>query len=306
MPENCSRDCFDSICYAVLKYFGYEYEIYNIKYFYTNYYFISNNELVFKRENKYYKNILKEIYNIDIKFIKRNQKKDLLKTIQKLIAKSPVGIFIDPYYCEWTLFYQKAHQNHTLLIIDINYEKQKYICFDMYYPETGYLEIDFDFINRYYLKYFWFRFKKCKTININYLLNKVNTILNNFNDHLDDKKKEIIDAINNRMNNLLNQASLDTATNIVNLANIADDRLHFSIFLQYIENKLSKNIFTPLYNLLANSREEFMILKALLTKYGMTGVINAQFLNDSVTRILDIDKMIVETMKNSLKEVIRT
>ena len=46
LAENCSSDCFDSIAYSILKYRSLDYEAYNIKYFYTNYFCAENNCLI--------------------------------------------------------------------------------------------------------------------------------------------------------------------------------------------------------------------------------------------------------------------
>ncbi len=60
LAENCSSDCFDSIAYSILKYRSLDYEAYNIKYFYTNYFCAENNCLIRGETDN---DTLKNIYN---------------------------------------------------------------------------------------------------------------------------------------------------------------------------------------------------------------------------------------------------
>ena len=303
LPKNASSDCYDSIIYSILKYYNYKYELYNINYFYTDYYIIINNYFFFKKQNYTYKNILKEIFNIDVSFINRSDDIDIFKVIEQNLINSPVGIFIDPYYCYWSPFFNKAHHNHSLLIVAIEYSKKKYICFDLYYNEIGYVEVSFDLINHHYLKYFLFKFNEIKNIDLKAMIEALIVNINKFDDNIERKKEDVFSSIQDNLE-VLFPDGIETSPIIIALTNIAAERNYFLIFLEYIEKEINKQIFTSLYPVLSESSTKFLILKALLSKYAMTGYINSNFLKGSITQIFDIDLKIIELLKKNFEGLV--
>jgi hypothetical protein len=104
LPENSSSNCFDSVVYSLLKYYGLDYEAYNIKYFYTDYLSPSDNILYSICRGKSYRNILRDIYGIDLVFEDKNESDGIFEAICKSLNSNPICITIDPYHCHWSPF----------------------------------------------------------------------------------------------------------------------------------------------------------------------------------------------------------
>lgn len=300
LAENCSSDCFDSIAYSILKYRSLDYEAYNIKYFYTNYFCAENNCLIRGETDN---DILKNIYNIDVISKGREESFDLSKNITQLIHKVPIGIFIDSYYCHWSPFYNNAHFTHCLLIVDVDRQNKKYLCFDVHYEKVGYVKIDIDLLLAHYESYFVFDFTNVKDIHIETLLDKIGSALNKYDGNIADKTQKMFNYFTTGNKSELFPEKLETSVPLVNLMWIAEDKKHFSIALNYIERKLQTNLFTPIYELLLESDKVFSILISLLIKYAMTGVIKEEKLGTIINRIFVVDDLINQHMKVILKEL---
>jgi len=304
IPENTSSNCFDNIYYSFLKYFEFDYKAYNIKYFYTDYYKISFNDItqcICRRTPN--ENILKDIYNIDVVFKDRNESDNLFEIICNSLNNRPVGIIIDPYYCYWSPFYKKSHYFHVIFIVNVDYHEKKYICFDVHFDSIGYVKVDFDIINKNFEQYFILNFKEVNEVKIEFLADKIKIVLDSFDNNLDTKKTELIDYFIMNDRRELFSENIKTSIPLINLMWISEDKKNFSIALRYIEDKLKKTVFSSVYELLLISQQNFLLLKSMLIKYAIAGVLKENNLKSIINEIFNTDEIIIEQMKNILKEI---
>ena len=305
--ENSSSNCFDSVIYSLLKRYNFDYEAYNIKYFYTDYYEPLNYTTMRIKRGKFYPNILKDIFGINVVVKDSEESNNLLETIRNPLKNTPIGITIDPYYCHWSPFYQKAHYSHMVLIVDIDWQDRKYVCFDVHFNSVGYAKIDFDTVNKNFRQYFIFDFKETHELNSELIMAKINAILahtlNNFNGNSAEKTTELVSYFASNDRKELFPANLETSIPLINLMWIAEDKRHFPIALKYIERKAQKSIFSSVYGLLVASEKSFALLRSVLIKYAVSGVFREETLKNIIAQIYDTDALIVEHMKTALKEI---
>lgn len=300
IPYNSSSDCFDSIVSSVLKYYGLAHEAYNIKYFYTNYCCPSNNHIIRGTPKK---DILKELYNINLISVDKNESLDLSKNIKDLLNNTPIGIFIDPYYLSWSPFYKKTHFSHCLLVVDIDYENQEYVCFDVYFDKVGYVKVNIETILKHYTSYFIFDLEKVKKVEMSLLFNIINDSLNSYDSNVTDKTSKFFNLFIANSKEVLSCDDLETSASLICLMWIAEDKKHFSTALRYIEREMKINIFSPLYPLLLSSNNLFSILRSMLVKYAMTGILKREKLKSIIEQIYIIDDLFVQQLKTIFKEV---
>jgi len=302
LPENCSSNCFDSSIYSLLKYNGLEYEAYNIKYFYTDYYesYLDDSKYFIGRRNSD-EDYLKSLFNVNLSFKDITESEDLLKIVCDSLSENPIGIVIDPYYCHWSPFYNKTHYSHVFLIVDVDYINKKYKCFDVHFNDVGYVDFDFDILNSKAKKYFFADFKNKSDINLESMINKLLSSLDCFDSDLIAKKSKMISSFTKNDKDVLFSETLETSISLINLMWIAEDKKHFPFALKYIENKIKKAVFSSIYELLKNSERDFLLLKSLLTKYAVTGVLKEAKIESIVTQIYEADALIVKEMKKILK-----
>ena len=304
LPEDTSSNCFDSIVYALLKYYNFDYEAYNIKYFYTDYYRILPNNIIYSIcRGKSYKNILKDVYDIDFSYKDKHESIDLPDIVHNSLKNNPVGISVDPYYCHWSPFYHKAHYSHMILIVDIDYCDKKYVCFDVHYNSCGYVKIDFDVINENFEDYFIFYFGEVKEVKPELLIDNVRISLDNFDNNLDAKKAELIDYFIMNDRKMLFPQNLEASIPLINLMWIVEDKKHFPIALRYIEDKIQKSVFSSIYRLFSVSERKFLLLKSVLMKYAISGVLREETLRSIINQVFDTDALIVEQMKTIVEEM---
>ena len=297
LPKNCSSNCFDSIFYSLLKYFGYDYKIYNIKYYYNNYYNTHSHDIC--RGNSSL-NILKGVYGITTLFNDRKYMINIFDIVCTSLNKTPVGIVIDPYYCHWSPFFQKSHHNHAFLIVDIDYYNKQYICFDVHYNSTGYIKVDFDLINNHLIRYFTFRFNNTNEISFQLVLKKIETIVNSFDNNIDSKKAELFNYFTQTSRAILFPNGIVTSPVLINLMWIAEDKKHSQILFKYLEEKTNQFNFASVYELLTDSERKFTLLKTILMKYAMTGMLKESTLKNIIDQIFDTDVLMISELKNIL------
>jgi len=296
-PENCSSNCYDSIFYSLLKYYNFDYEAYNLKYIYTDYY---DNTIRLIHRGNYSLNILKDFFGIDLNFINRNQSNNIYDIICNSINNNPVGIIIDPYYCHWSPFYKSANYFHMLLIIDIDYYNKKYICFDTHYTELGYIKVDFDVIENNFINYFIIDFKKSSEIRSKLILDKIDNLINNFDYNIDSKKSFILDYFTTSDRKILFQNDIKTSIMLINIMWIAEDKKNSQLLFRYIEKKINYFDFTTIYELLSISEQKFTLLKSILIRYAITNVLKVDSLKSLIDEIYDTDLHMVNQLENIL------
>ena len=85
---------------------------------------------------------------------------------------------------------------------------------------------------------------------------------------------------------------------------ISEDKSHFQIVLRYIEDKLGQSLFPSVYELLSDSAYCFKLLKSILTKYAITGVLREEKIEQIIDRIFMNDALTVKLMKSSIASLI--
>ena len=300
IPENSSSNCFDSVIYSLLKYWKFDFELYNVKYFYTDYF--SNISTSINR-GKIYDDILKDIYNIDLIFVAREETYNLHDIVCDLLRSIPVGIGIDPYHCHWSPFYNKTHFSHLILIVGIDYLDKKYICFDVHFNEVGYVKVDFEIINKHFKYYTTFCLKETTNVKLDIIMNKIKYAVDNFDTDLSSKKTAMMNYLINTDRKSLFSEYIVTSPLLIELLWIYEDKRNFPTALRYIENKVKIKAFSSVYELLSASEKSFLLLKSVLIKYAMSGVLREEKLRDIVSHIYDTDALTIEKMRSALKEI---
>jgi hypothetical protein len=284
----------------MLKYFNYDYQAYNIKYFNNDYYEYSPNDVSNSiKRNKTYWNILKEFYNIELNFISKNTSFSLRDIARESIQIGPIAVSIDPYYCAWSPFYQKDHYFHLLLIVGM--KDEKYTCFDVYYNTQGYVEVDCDLIDEHYEKYQVFQFPSKPIITTEMMLHRIKTTANEFDDNTDKKINDMYNYFLSNDKNMIFPGSLETSNILMNLLWIAEDKKHFQIALKYIDQRLDQCHFFTLYELLSTSENYFKLLKAMITKYAIVGIMKEEKLKDLIQNIFYTDEKIIVNIRLALE-----
>lgn len=297
LPENCSSNCFDSIIYSALKYFNFDYEVYNIKYLYTNY-FSNNIQTIVRGYSPEF--VLKDIYNIDLLYKYKDDSDNLLEIVTDLLNNYPVNIIVDPYYCYWSPFYQKTHWSHILLIVDVDYINKQYVCFDVHYNSRGYIRVDFDVINNHVIRYFIIDFGEVKKIKPEFIVDKMNIIIDDFDDNIDSKKAELLSYLTHNDRDSLFPEGIETSTMLICLMWIAEDKNNAQHLLEYIEANISSYNFSKVYELLLKSKQNFSLLKFTLMRYATTGILKEYNLKNIIDQIFDTDVLMINELKNIL------
>ncbi len=300
IPNESSSNCYDCLCYSLLQYYHFDYKAYNIKYFYTEY--------ISQKSNRIFRgipsvNFIKLFFGIEATYCQKKNSSPLLEVVEDRISVGPVGITIDPYNCWWSPFYQKQHYSHMLAIVGVDYIKQKYTCFDAYYPSSGYVEVDFDMLEENYLLYFMFNMPEPQPVPMQSLLSHLSNMLENFDSNLTQKKEQMLRIFTENSRQTLFPGAIDSSILLVNLMWIAEDKKHFAIALRYLEERLHKNVFDAVYEPLRISEQAFTLLRFSLMKYAMTGVLRDADLKKRINQIYDTDAIIVEKLRESLKQI---
>jgi hypothetical protein len=189
------------------------------------------------------------------------------------------------------------------LIVGINCGEKRYTCFDVHYNSTGYVEIDFDTVRQNYIRYFIFHFEKVTEINPEFVITRLKSISNSFDIDKDKKKARLLHYFMSSSREALFPVNIETSIPLINLMWIAEDKRHFPIALKCIENKLGKEVFSPVYELAAASGQSFTHLKSLLIRYAMTGILKEDGLKNLIDKIFDTDELMIERIKNILSDI---
>ncbi len=296
--EDSSTNCYDCLCYSLLRYYHFDYEAYNIKYFYTEY-FTQESPHIYRGVPTV--DFLRSLFGIDIKYFGKEKSMPLVDVVEKRLSKGPVGIIIDPYNCWWSPFYQKEHFSHMFAIVDM--DRSKYRCFDVYYPSSGYIEVDFNMLEANYRLYFVFNLPEPQPVPMQGLLSHLSNVLENFDSNLTQKKEWMLRIFTENSRQSLFPGAIDSSILLVNLMWIAEDKKHFAIALRYLEERLHKNVFDAVYEPLHTSEQAFTLLRFSLMKYAMTGVLREADLKKRIDQIFDTDAIIVEKLRDSLKQI---
>ena len=284
----------------MLKYLGFDHEAYNTIFFYLDYYCKSEQRVVRGKPNI---DILKNIYNINVFSKGRDEIPDLPKTVACLLTDTPVGIFIDPYYCHWTPFFGKKHFMHCLLIIGVDHANKKFLCFDVHSKDARYVKMDIDTIQAYYQSLFVFDYARTQKVDSGLLLDMISINIGNYDHDIVRKTTEMLDCLTICNAEELSVDNLETSHLLINLLWISEDKLNFVTALRYIGEKLMTDAFTPLFELFSNSARAFSILKSVLVKYVFTGTFEITKLEKNIHQIYENDHLISNGVLDIIKEL---
>lgn len=218
------------------------------------------------------------------------------------LDESPVGIYIDSYYCDWTSYYQVQHREHIVLCLG---EKEElFFCIDDTYQDGHMFTISKEFVN-----------KHCKHYLTFYLLEQV-VQKHNFADEL----KTLVTQVENqqmfaqyesfRMDmmhklNLMNEMEKEsnnpvTARLFMIMKNIADDRYNFVEALEYIESNVGFN-FTKSKNNLLDISKRYEKLRSYLIRCCFTGKKqDSNIIEKELLAIISMEKEIYEEIRSNI------
>lgn len=289
IPNDCSSNCFDCVLYSFLKHFNYDYELYNVKFFYTDYYDESC-QCIHRKTSTF--DMLNELFGIDIIFHKDIS--DLKYIAEALLNNGPIGIYIDPFYCEWSPFFKTAHYTHVLLIVGIDRQEHKFICLDVYYPKAGYTKVDIDELTAKSEEYFTFHMNDAPSISTEMIISLLSKTVNQFVNNLTEKKEQFFNYLTEDARESLPSSKIETSALLINLMWIAEDKKHFPIVFRRLENMLQQSIFPQVYELAAVAERNFTQLRLMLIKYAITNRMSEANIKNIIGRIYDIDTVMIE------------
>ena len=306
LPQSCSSHCYDCIFYSLLKYYNHDYKAYALKYFYTDYIVPAEGLGNVLTRGKYYNHhryIFQNVYNISITSINIEDPLIIVETICSLSKEYQVIIDIDPYYCYWTTFYNRSHINHAILILDIDYLNNEFICFDVYFNSVGYIKLSFETVKRHCKELYKCNFKTENELIIDSLLRTVYNSTDSFEDNLSRKKLELINYFLLNEQLITSLKDIETSMLLINLLWISEDKKNFSIGLRYLEEKVEKLNFSTVYGLLESSSQHFYILRSLIIKSSITGQLKKEKLKEIVDQLLEMDALTVLQLKSVLNRL---
>lgn len=300
IPDNSSSNCFDCVFYSYLKYLRLDYEAYNFQYFYTNYYNEKIGRIV---RGKVYGNILNTLYQIQIRSCWQNKAiLPLYNIIINGIKEGPVGVTIDPYFCHWSPFYQKAHYSHALLVVDVDERTETCVCFDVHYNSSGYVKVPLDVLDKNHMDVFTFHHQEMQSLTLEKGLDYLKMTLEYDFGDFNIKKEQMLQYFLQNGREVLFPNGIETSISLINLMWIAEDKRHFPIALKWLEQRWNKKIFTPVYELAILSEKSFMLLKSLLIKYAITNSLKERSLYNVIDRIFELDMITIEQIKRILRK----
>lgn len=290
---NINTSCFDSILEVMLKSFGYEYPLLNLKKFSPNHFTFNDNGEGFITRGNQNIDVLRELFSINTEFISRSDIVDIHEIIKYNMKYAPVGVFVDAFECKWTNFYKKGRIKHFILIVDLDEIGKIYKCIDIYYPTVGTIYITYNELNKLYKKIVSFKLSPPK--------NNYNDILIYLKNHIYIPDKMMFNTEKDNMINYLTSLTAEKIGSVetinyslllLKLKWIAEDKMNFMRGLQYYDSKLNKPMFNTVYNELEAVAGKVNLLKSALIKYVVTGNLNTEKTKYYIESIYNINYQI--------------
>lgn len=286
MNQNIS--CYDSIIEMLLKSFNYEYQFLKLKNFSLHHFERTKDEQGVITRGIQNNNIIENVFKMKNSIIIKDNINNVSEFISDKLKLSPVGLFVDAYNCPWTLFYNKQHIKHFLLIVA--YEENKtYCCLDNYYPQKGNINLSNNEIEKILDEVLLFNLNK-EEINyedtVKQFVKEYIKIPNESSFY--DEMQDMIEYVSN-----LSPADIGTIENIntsfiiIKLKWIAEDKLEFISGLKYYEDRYNVLNLTNIYLVLEKIANEVNLLKAALIRYAITHVISKNKLKNYITNIYE-------------------
>lgn len=300
--NSISHSCMEAITVPILKSMNSPYHLFNTIYFYTHYFDDYSKRL---RRNKF-EDFVEKLFGLKMNIIDfKNNCDSFLDIIFSEINKFPVGVMVDPYYCYWTNFYQKDHWSHALLIVDVN-NKKIFTCFDVHYPSKGYIYLSAKQLETMADKFIFFIYKERNHNFISVAVEQIQDQINQYN------KKDLIDERDSLIKYLtLESKSLEITTSDIEVSKdlmglmwIAEDKKNFTVSMKYIEKQNNESIFYDVYHLFDESNQLFLMLKSLMMKYAISGVLKKEKLESIIYNIYALDEIAVCELQKAIQKLI--
>ncbi|MCL2052369.1 MAG: hypothetical protein FWG91_11690 [Lachnospiraceae bacterium] len=290
IAENCSTECYDFVISSLLKYMGFKYEAYNLKYLYFDYLNSMPAEpiLGLKRGNDAF-SMLQLLFNIKARYFMREELIDLKEKIETELKYRPLAFIMNSYYCPWSPYRSKLCFPHMFFVVGIK-KTGKLICFDVHYEEMGYAEIDFEFLENHFEGAFIFDFANASNPDNDYLLSSLSQGLLAFNaEEQLQKNLALYDYFLHSEKELLFPDNLETSIPLKYLLWISEDKKNFHSFLRLVE---SESLLPSTYELFSAASKNFLILRGYLMKYAITGILKEDLVKKTINNISETDKKI--------------
>lgn len=298
---NIETSCFDSMIKVILKSFGFEYLLFELKKFSANHLRHDDNKGFYITRGLDHISIWKEIFQLKNKTSPKSEILNFNKYIQAKLKNSPVGIFADAFYCSWTLFYQREHMDHFFLITTYNEYDNTYMCVDIYYPTCGEIRLSFDELDQIYHSIYEFEFGNSS---INYLKNAICYLKNHIQipeeKTYQSEKENMIKFLSGLPYDFTDSDRLDVSPFLLKLKLISEDKINFMHGLQYLEESLQQEIFTSIYPYLEKVSHQFSLLKGILIRFAITKSLNLEKVRVYVENIYELDYQICSGIYNIL------
>lgn len=225
-------------------------------------------------------------------------KQDVCNEIHAKLVESPVGCYLDSYYCEWTSYYKVQHREHIVLIIE---EKEdSFIAIDDTCQQGETLNIEKSYIEEHCIHYLVFD-KTQPNLTIDYK-KQMRALVK----HIDEAKmfEQYKDFITDMVENLdlskelVDQNNPVTARLFMLMKNIADDRINFTEGLEYIQQYIPFNVAKVNEDLLQISHlyekiRAYIIRCSYLKRKPDVDIIKKEF-----TTILNLELNVYTELKN--------
>lgn len=312
-PNNCIfSDCFDSLVAAVTEYYSYDSILLKLGCFSPQ--FISIDKLQEKfLHDKINRGVsiygtAQELYGMRIEYLSFDSE-NIHKIINKELSENIISVEMDPYYCEWSDFYQKSHWMHDIIIVDILKSQKMYQCVDIYYPTNKYIYISFSKMEELCDELFIIHINKKVTPSIKEIASYMkryiyispidsyvqeNILIQLF---IKDLKNENLGEVQNLRSSIL----------LIKLTWIAEDKINFLEGLKYLEDLYDlKGIFSEMYKPLDILVNKIIILKNNIIKFSISGQIPHVFVECLLKDIIQLNDICLETLKKSVLTLINS
>jgi hypothetical protein len=303
LSQITSNNCYDSMIYSILNHQNYDSRIANLSCFSSVYYDKDSNQLFRKSQiNKF----LEDVLNIKIVFSDQNiVEYDVINQINNNLSYAPIGVYSDPYDCNWAPGYQKLHFKHFFLIVENIKNKKQYLCADIYFKDIGYFKLGYEDLLNIYDSIVTFRFPNNCLLDKNklycYLINNF-IIPDSFSQN--EQKKQLIQLFTQRLTpeDIIGE-DINQSIILLNLDWIAEDKRNFTIGLQLFDEYTQSDLFKTLSPALQNLRDDFILLKSLMIKYALTNTKKIERILGIIDQIFDLDMKVIKTMQYALKNI---
>lgn len=233
---------------------------------------------------------------------KVHPRKEFACRVKAALQESPVGFYLDCFWCEWTNYYQIQHREH--LVLCLAEDDENYICIDDTCEEDKNIYLDKKFVELHCKNYVTFH-----KADINNDISNSITIINEISSLIHymeetDTFSQYENFVDDMVNELDIPEELEDKTNPVSarlfmfMKNIADDRYNFAEALGYIGQEAGLDFAKSKKILLDISYRYEKIRAYLIRCYFLSKKQDINVVNKEFTTILQLEKEIYEDLKS--------